>query len=35
MMPGIDDKIRSIFCDELGLDDGAVNDEIAYGSVDA
>jgi acyl carrier protein len=30
-----DAKIKRIFCDELGLDEGAVNDGTAYDSTDA
>jgi acyl carrier protein len=35
MADDIDVKIKSVFCQELGLDDSAVNDVTAYDSTDA
>jgi len=35
MMTDTDAKIKSIFCEELGLEDGAVTDATAYDSTEA
>ena len=35
MTEDIDAKIKSIFCQELGLEDSAVNDVTAYDSTEA
>jgi acyl carrier protein len=35
MTDDIDARIRLIFCEELGLEDSAVNDDTAYDSTDA
>lgn len=35
MTGDIDARIKQIFCDELGLEEGAVNDSTAYDSTDA
>jgi acyl carrier protein len=35
MTDEIDSRIKSIFCDELGLDDGSVDDATSYDSTEA